>query len=194
MTEAFIHPSSVVEDGAFVGAGSTVWHLSQVRAGARIGERCIVGRGVYVGAGVTVGDRCKIQNHAMLFEGCEIADGVFIGPGAQLANDRLPRAITPEGELKSAADWTLGRVQVEEGASIGAGAIIVPDTRVGRWAMVGAGSVVTRDVGEHELVVGNPARHVGRVCSCARRLEREGDGDVWRCVGCGRTFELKSNR
>jgi len=190
MSAPFVHPSAVVEDGASIGDGSAVWHQAHVRAGASIGERCTVGKGVYVGAGVTVGDRCKIQNHAMLFEGSSVAAGVFVGPGAQLANDRYPRAITPEGEPKSAADWTLGHVRVEEGASIGAGAIVVPDARIGGWSMVGAGSVVTRDVAPHELVAGNPARHVGYVCSCGRRLARS-EGLVWKCDDCGRTFSLE---
>jgi acetyltransferase-like isoleucine patch superfamily enzyme len=194
MSDTFVHPSALVEDGASVGPGSSVWHHAHIREGAKIGGACTVGKGVYVGAGVAVGDRCKIQNHAMLFEGSSVADGVFIGPGAQLANDRYPRAVTPDGEPKGAKDWTLGHVRVEGGASIGAGAIVVPDATVGSWAMVGAGSVVTRDVAPHELVAGNPARHVGYVCSCGRRLAHSGDGDTWRCEICARTFELPEAR
>jgi len=189
VTETFIHPTAIVDDGATIGAGSSIWHHAHVRAGARVGDRCMIGNGVYVGAGVTVGSRCKIQNRAMLFEGSRIADGVFIGPRATLANDRFPRAVTPEGELKGAEDWTQGTVQVDEGASIGAGAVVISDARVGRWAMVGAGSVVTRDVRPHELVVGNPARHAGYVCMCGRRLAPV--GDAWRCSVCGRTVDLE---
>lgn len=188
LSEPFIHPTAVVEEGASVGPGTKVWHHAHVRAGARVGADCVLGKGAYVGAGVPVGDRCKIQNYAMLFEGCRVEDGVFIGPGAQLANDRFPRAVTPEGKVKTAADWALGTVSVEEGASIGAGAIVVPDTRIGRWAMVGAGAVVTRDVASHGLVVGNPARLVGYVCVCGHRLA-SGEGS-WRCLECGRSFLL----
>jgi len=190
VSETFVHPTAIVEDGATVGAGSSVWHQAHVRSGARLGEHCIVGKGVYVGAGVLVGDRCKVQNHALLFEGSAIGNGVFVGPGAQLANDRYPRAVTPDGDLKGASDWELGHVRVADGASIGAGAIVVPDASVGEWAMVGAGSVVTRDVAPHELVAGNPARHIGYVCSCGRRLTHSGDGDAWTCKECGRSFVL----
>jgi acetyltransferase-like isoleucine patch superfamily enzyme len=188
VAEAFIHPSAFVEPEATIGAGSSIWHEAQVRNGAVVGEQCVVGKGVYIGAGVRVGDRCKIQNYALVFEGSTVEDGVFIGPGAQLANDRYPRAITPEGKLKSGADWELGSVYLEEGCSIGAGAIVVPNTRVGRWAMVGSGAVVTRDVAPHVLVTGNPARVIGYMCMCGRRLVPfEGQ---WRCGSCDRSYLL----
>lgn len=190
MTEPFVHPTADVEDGASIGDGTSVWHHGHVRAGAKVGEECVIGKGVYVGSGVTVGNRCKIQNGAMLFEGSTLEDGVFIGPGVTLANDRFPRAVMPDGALKGTQDWTLGHVIVEEGASIGAGAVVVPDARVGRWAMVGAGAIVTGDVAPHELVAGNPARHAGYVCACGRRLAREGSSDTWRCGACDRTVEL----
>ena len=194
MSAASFHDTAVVEDGASVGDGTTVWHHAHIRAGAIVGGECVIGKGVYIGAGVVVGNRCKIQNGAMVFEGAVLGDGVFVGPGAQLANDRFPRAVTPEGTLKGAGDWTLGHVRVEDGASIGAGAIVVPDTVVGRWAMIGAGAVVTRDVAAHSLVAGNPARHVGYVCSCGRRLGQETSSGAWRCGACGRTFDLTGAR
>jgi acetyltransferase-like isoleucine patch superfamily enzyme len=186
MGETFVHPTAVVEDGASVGAGSHVWHHAHVRTGARVGEQCVLGKGVYIGAGVQIGDRCKIQNYALVFEGSTVEDGVFVGPGAQLTNDRYPRAITPEGEPKSAADWEMAGVHVEQGASIGAGAVVVASRRIGRWAMVGAGAVVTSDVGAHQLVAGNPARVIGHVCACGRWLSPE--GARWRCDFCGREF------
>ncbi|MGZ4140545.1 MAG: acyltransferase [Actinomycetota bacterium] len=188
MADVFVHETAVVEKGAVVGPGSSVWHHAQIRSNAQVGSECVIGKGVYIGAGVRVGDRCKIQNYALVFEGAEVADGVFIGPGAQLANDRFPRAITPDGVLKGSEDWTLGRVRVDEGASIGAGAIVVPDARVGRWSMVGSGSVVTKDVAPHELVVGNPARAIGYVCMCGHRLAHVGTS--WLCKTCGRSYDL----
>lgn len=188
MSDPFVHPTASVEDGATLGEGTSVWHQAQVRRGASVGAECIVGKGVYIGAGVTVGNRVKIQNYALVFEGATVEDGVFIGPAAILANDRFPRAVAPDGRLKSAEDWHLGNVHVEQGASIGAGAVIVPNARIGSWATVGSGAVVTRDVGSHQLVVGNPARAIGYVCPCGFRLIAE--GDAWRCPECDRTFVL----
>lgn len=188
MSEPYVHPTATVEAGATLGAGTSIWHHAQVRAGAHVGANCVVGKGVYIGADVHVGDRCKIQNYALVFEGASVADGVFIGPAAVLANDRFPRAITPEGQLKGAHDWALGRVVVEEGAAIGAGAIVVPDARIGRWSMIGSGSVVTADVEPHQLVVGNPARAIGWVCMCGRRLSPA--GSEWVCSACGRSYRL----
>ncbi len=183
-SSAYVHASAVVDEGAAIGANTKVWHLTHVRAGARIGAECIVGRDVYVGAGVRVGDRCKIQNNAQVFEGSILEDGVFVGPGAILTNDLRPRAITPEGALKTTEDWETTGCTLEEGCAIGAGAVLVPGVRVGRWAMVAAGAVVTKDVPAHALVMGNPARLAGYVCFCG---ERAGDDGV--CPKCGRTIE-----
>lgn len=181
---AFVHPSAAVDDGAAVGARTKIWHLTHVRSGAHVGEDCIVGRDVYIGAGVRLGDRCKVQNNAQVFEGSTVEDGVFIGPAAVLTNDRLPRAITPEGVLKGAEDWETTGCHLETGCSVGAGAILVPGVRVGAWAMVAAGAVVTRDVPRHALVVGSPGRIAGFVCFCGERV-----GDHGVCPKCGRTIE-----
>jgi len=151
---------------------------------------------------VVIGDRVKIQNGASVYHGATIEDGVFIGPHACLTNDRLPRAITPEGELKGDTDWKVGKIRVCYGASIGAGAIVLPGVTVGRFALVGAGAVVTRDVAAQTLVVGNPARPVGLVCLCGHRLtpanpakaEAEADaargGQRFTCPSCGRSYTL----
>jgi acetyltransferase-like isoleucine patch superfamily enzyme len=125
---------------------------------------------VYIDFDVVIGSRVKVQNGASIYHGATIEDGVFIGPHACLTNDNLPRAITPEGLLKSDADWEVSRTVIRYGASIGAGAIILPGITVGRFALVGAGAVVTKDVIAHGLVVGNPARLIGRVCACGYRL------------------------
>ncbi len=158
-----VHPSADVAADAELGEGTVVWHLAQVREGARLGRECVVGRGAYVGTGVRVGDRCKIQNHALVYEPAVLGDGVFVGPAAVLTNDRHPRAVRPDGGLKSAADWDAVGVVCAEGASVGAGAVCVAPVRVGRWALVAAGSVVTRDVPDHALVAGSPARRIGWV-------------------------------
>ena len=181
-----IADTAVVAPDAIVGPATRVWHFAQVRERARIGAECNVGKGVYVGAGVVIGDRCKIENNASLFEGLTVEHGVFIGPHVVFTNDRLPRATNPDGTLQTAADWEMGRTTVHRGASIGAGAVIIPGLDIGRHAMVGAGAVVTHDVPPHALVVGNPARQIGWVCVCGReRMEQGPRGDeALRCARC----------
>src|SRR5690606_459627 len=174
-----IQPTAQVDETAQVGEGSSVWELAQIREGARLGEQCVVGRGAYVGAGVTIGERCKLQNHALVYEPAELGDGVFIGPAAVLTNDEYPRAVAPDGSLKSAADWNPVGVTIEQGASIGARAVCVAPVRIGAWAMVAAGAVVAKDVPDHALMVGVPARRIGWVGRAGRRLEQR-DG-TWVC-------------
>lgn len=187
------HPPPVVEATADVdaratiGPGTRVWHLAQVREGAVVGAECIIGRGAYVGPGVRVGDRCKLQNHALVYEPAVLADGVFVGPAAVLTNDLLPRAVNPDGTLKAAQDWHAVGVSVREGASIGARAVCVAPVTVGRWALVAAGAVVTRDVPDFALVVGAPARRIAWVGRTGARLEPAG-GARWRCPATGEEF------
>ena len=159
----YIHPSALVEEGAIIGSGTRVWHLVQVRPGAKIGEDCIIGRGVFVDSGVVIGNRVKVQNYVSIYHGVTIEDGVFVGPHAVFTNDKLPRAITPDGQIKSADDWVVSPTVVRYGASIGANSVLVCGITVGRWAMIGAGSVVTKDVPDYGLVVGNPATLIGYV-------------------------------
>jgi UDP-2-acetamido-3-amino-2,3-dideoxy-glucuronate N-acetyltransferase len=181
---AQIHPTASVDRRAALGAGVRVWHEAQIREGASIGPNCVIGKGAYVDFGVRVGANCKIQNYALLYHGSTLGDGVFIGPAAILTNDLRPRAITPDGALKGTNDWECGQIVIEEGASIGAGAIILPGIRVGRFALVGAGAIVTRDVPPHALVAGNPARRCGWVCRCGETLVADR-----ACVVCGDSLE-----
>jgi acetyltransferase-like isoleucine patch superfamily enzyme len=182
-----VHPTADVSPEARIGSGTRIWHQAQVRERAVIGAHCVLGKGVYVDFDVVIGDNVKIQNYALLYHGATLEDGVFIGPHACLANDRFPRAITPDGRLKTDADWDVGSVRVCYGASIGAGAIVLPGVTVGRFAMVGAGAVVTRSAPDHALLLGAPARQAGWVCRCGRPLESQGAG--WVCLGgCGWEF------
>lgn len=178
------HPTADVSERAVVGAGTRVWARSHIREGAVIGERCIVGEGVYVDADVRIGNDVKIQNGALLYRKLTLADGVFVGPNVCFTNDRYPRAVTPDGRLKGNDDWSPEETRVERGASLGAGALILPGIRIGEWAMVGAQALVTRDVPAYALVVGSPAKQEGWVCPCGLRLvpavPREG-GRAWRC-------------
>jgi len=184
-----VHPSADVEPDVSIGAGTRVWHRSQIRSGARLGREVTVGRDVFIDTDVVVGDRCKIQNGAQLFHGLTVEAGVFIGPGAILTNDRNPRAVLASGEVAGAADWTVSPITLREGSSIGACAVVIAGVEDGRHALVGAGSVVTKDVAAFELVAGNPARRLGWVCRCGQRLVDAGDG--LRCQRCGRTYATR---
>jgi len=183
-----VHPTATVDPSATLGAGTRVWHYAQVREGAVIGDECILGKNAYVDEHVRVGNRVKIQNNASVYSGSELEDGVFVGPHVCLTNDRFPRAINEDGSLKGANDWEPGKILVRTGASLGASAVIVTGVTIGRWALVGAGAVVVRDVPDHALVVGNPARQIGYVCVCAHRLVGDGAHGM-RCPQCGAEYE-----
>lgn len=174
---AEVHPSAFVEEGAALGPGTKVWHHAHVRAGASIGRDCVLGKNVFVDHDVRIGDRCKIQNNVSVYAGVTLEDEVFVGPSAVFTNDRRPRAAAPT--------WTVVPTTVRRGASIGANATLVCGIVVGTHAMVGAGAVATRDVEDHALVVGNPARRVAWVCTCgeiaSRASERPSDA---RCPTC----------
>jgi UDP-2-acetamido-3-amino-2,3-dideoxy-glucuronate N-acetyltransferase len=172
--QTLIDPTAEVSSKATVGEGTRIWHHVQVREGAQIGQNCTLGKGVYMDFDVTIGDNVKIQNGCFVYHGVTLEDGVFLGPGVILTNDKLPRAIKPDGSLKTEADWEVGKILVKRGASLGAGAVVLPDVIIGAYAVVGAGAVVTKDVPDHGLVVGNPGRLVGFVCYCGARLENSG--------------------
>jgi UDP-2-acetamido-3-amino-2,3-dideoxy-glucuronate N-acetyltransferase len=184
-----VHPTADVSPDAEIGPGSSIWNQAQVRERARIGARCIIGKNVYVDVDVVIGDDVKVQNNVSLFHGVTVEDGVFVGPHVCFTNDRVPRAINPDGSLKTDADWDVSPTLVRRGAALGANATILPGVTIGRWAMVGSGSVVTRDVADWELVAGNPARRLGSACPCGQPL-RDVDGEPFRgtCPRCGSPF------
>lgn len=188
-----VQPTAQVDASAVIGAGSSVWELAQIREGARLGEGCVIGRGAYVGAGVRIGDNVKIQNYALVYEPAELGDGVFIGPAVVLTNDHNPRSVDTEGRRKDGGDWEAVGVRIAEGASLGARAVCVAPVRIGRWAMVAAGAVVTRDVADFALVAGVPARRTGWVGRAGVRLvEREGEPGVWECPRSGTAYVEES--
>ncbi len=194
---ARIHPTADLEADVSVGPRSSVWHRAQIRIGATIGAECIIGRDAFIDEGVTLGNRVKVQNLALVYHGVTVEDGVFIGPNAILTNDRYPRAITADGELARADDWVVSPIVLRAGCSIGAGAVVVAGTEVGRFATVGAGAVVTRSVPDHALVAGSPARRIGWVCGCGQRLVDStgamvrGDFEgAARCPRCPSTYTV----
>lgn len=182
-----VQDSADVSPEAVLGDGTSVWHLAQVREGAVLGRNCIVGRGAYVGTGVTMGDNCKLQNYALVYEPARLGDGVFVGPAVVFTNDHFPRSVDPSGNLKRGDDWEAVGVTVLDGASIGARAVCIAPVTIGRWAMVAAGSVVTKDVPDFALVAGVPARRIRWVGRAGIPLEPAGDGR-WVCPETGQRY------
>jgi UDP-2-acetamido-3-amino-2,3-dideoxy-glucuronate N-acetyltransferase len=187
--ENFAHETADVAESATIAAGSKIWHYAQVREGAVIGENCVVGRGAYVGSGVVIGNNCKIQNFALVYEPATLGNGVFIGPAVVLTNDHFPRAINADGTSKSADDWQPVGVDIREGASIGASATCVAPIVIGRWALVGSGSVVVKDVPDFALVVGSPARRIGWVGKSGQPLIVDvADDSLYICPATGEHY------
>jgi acetyltransferase-like isoleucine patch superfamily enzyme len=162
----FIHPSAHVSPQSEIGEGTKVWINVQIREHARIGANCVLSKDVYVDHAVVIGDRCKIQNGVAVYHGVTLGNDVFVGPNAVFTNDRVPRAFNQ--------DWKITPTVVKEGASIGANATIICGIELGEYCMVAAGSVVTRDVPAYTLVLGNPARPVGRIDRLGNRVEATG--------------------
>ncbi len=184
-----IHPTAEVSPASEIGEGTVIWAFAQIREDAKIGQSCIIGTGVYVDKKVVIGDLVKIQNTAQLFEGCEIEDEVFIGPGVIVANDGYPRSTNPDGTLKSESDWNLMLTRINRGASVGARAVLIGGITIGRYAMIGAGAVVTKDVPEHAVVVGNPGVVIGLAGVCGHP---QPDDSPSTCSTCGAGNPMES--
>lgn len=179
MSQYFLHPTAVIDDGADIGDGTKVWHFSHVLGGVRIGRNCVLSQNVMVGPDVTVGDGCKIQNNVSLYKGVTLEDDVFCGPSCVFTNVLTPRAFV---ERKDEFAPTL----VKRGASIGANATVVCGVTIGAYALIGAGAVVTTDVPDYALVLGVPARQVGWVSRSGERLGND--------LVCPRTGERYGER
>jgi UDP-2-acetamido-3-amino-2,3-dideoxy-glucuronate N-acetyltransferase len=181
---AHVHPSAVIDDDVVLGEGTRVWHFVHVSSGARIGERCVLGQNVFVGPRVRIGSGVKIQNNVSVYEGVEIGDDVFLGPSCVFTNVLNPRAFV---ERKH----EFAPTRVGRGATVGANATIVCGHDLGEYCMVGAGSVVTRGVRPYQLVVGNPARHLGWICACGVRLPSA--PGTQRCTACASSYRVAAD-
>jgi acetyltransferase-like isoleucine patch superfamily enzyme len=179
---AFIHPLAVVETSR-IGAGTRIWAYAHVMPQCRIGKGCNIGEGAFVETSHPIGDHSVIKNGVAVWEKVRLEDRVFVGPSAVFTNDRIPRA-DPRFK-RAAALWETTRVRT--GASVGANATILSGVTLGRWCLVGAGAVVTRDVGDHVLVLGNPAQPAGFVCECGLRISTNLD------CRCGRRYRRKGS-
>lgn len=192
-----VHPTAIVEDGVEIGAGTRLWDAVHVRGPSRIGRDCIIGEKTYIAPGVAIGDRVKINAFVYVCSGVTIEDGVLVAAGVVFTNDLFPRATSPDlTELRPSAYGAENLpILVHAGASIGANATVLAGVEVGRFALVGMGSVVTRSVGNFQLVHGNPARLAGAVCRCGRPLARFRRAQAaahhdLTCAGCGRRYVL----
>lgn len=173
--DARILETADVDESASPGSRTTVWHLAQVREKAIIGSGRIIERGAYMDVSVRVGTNCKVQNHALVYAPARLGDAVFIGPAACLTSDPYPPAVSPEGERLEDGDWEMRGVRVDDGAVVGAGAVVLGGVRIGAWVMVAAGAVVVRDVPAYAPVAGVPARQIGWVDRRGRRTDSPPD-------------------
>lgn len=183
LQDFFAHPTACVDDGARVGGGTKIWHFSHVSAGCVIGGNCTLGQNVFIAPGVKIGSYCKIQNNVSVYEGVELGDYVFCGPSMVFTNVQRPRCKYPQRGSEFYAHTPVG-----EGASIGANATIVCGHRIGRNAFIAAGSVVTKDVPDHAIMMGSPARQHGWACECGEKL-----GEDLVCPKCGRRYVQGEN-
>ena len=189
-----IHPTAIIEDRCSIGEGTSIWDHVHVRHGTRIGEQCIIGGKSYIAYEVIIGNRCKINSAVYICNGVTIEDGVMISAHVVFTNDRFPRATTPDlSELRSSEpDETTGITRVCSGATIGAGAIIGTDLTIGRWSMIGMGSIVTKSIPDFHLAFGTPAKSVGAVCRCGQQLAMFADSspgdESYSCRSCNRRY------
>ena len=180
MGEFFVHESSYVDDHVKIGKGTKIWHFCHIQSGAEIGENCAMGQNVNVSNNVKIGNGCKLQNNVSVYEGVEMEDYVFCGPSMVFTNDLTPRAKYPKGSAG------YKKTLLKTGATVGANATIVCGHTIGKWAMIAAGAVVTKDVEDHALMAGVPAKQIGWVCECGNRL-----GEDLSCEKCGRKYILE---
>jgi UDP-2-acetamido-3-amino-2,3-dideoxy-glucuronate N-acetyltransferase len=184
----FIHPTAEVSKEASILRGTSIWNQAQIRENAKIGLGCNIGKDVYVDFDVKIGNYVKIQNGISIYHGVEIEDDVFLGPHMTFTNDKFPRAWN--------GDFKLYPTLIKRGASIGAHATLICGITIGEYAMIGAGSVVTKDVPPHALVLGNPAKFIGLVCKCGqiiKKVEKFGNPVLMNCSHCGETNKIDVN-
>ncbi len=182
-----IYNTLIVSKDARIGKNTKIWYFTQIREHAKIGNNCIIGKNCYIDHHVKIGNNVKIQNNCSIYYMTIIEDGVFIGPHVIITNDKNPRAIDTKGKLKTGKDWKAEKNIIKYGASIGAGSIILPGLKIGKFAMVGAGSIVTKDVPDYGLVYGNPAKLVGYACKCGTKItkiEERGSKLLLYCSKC----------
>lgn len=183
----FVHESAYVDQPCTIGSGTQIWHFSHIMQDVTIGEKCKIGQNVFIATGVKVGHNVKIQNNVSVYAGVTLEDDVFCGPSCVFTNIKTPRSAIPRNTQEHYLE-TL----VRQGAAIGANATIVCGHTIGRYAFIGAGATVTKDVPDYALVYGNPAKQVGWMCECGAKLEDFGEATV--CQACDRKYQYCDNQ
>jgi len=181
----YVHPTAVVDETAKIGEGTKIWHFAHVRENVEIGANCVLGHSVYIDRGVKIGNRVKLENRANVYQGVKIEDDVFVGPHVTFTNDPYPRSFN--------LDWEIVPTLVKKGASIGAGSVVICGVTISEYAMIGAGSVVTKNIPPHALAYGNPAKIRGFACRCGRKLvkeKRQREYVLMRCSHCGGKYKI----
>ena len=181
MGNFFVHESSYIDENVKIGEGTKIWHFSHVQDGARIGKNCSLGQNVNISNNVKIGNGVKIQNNVSVYEGVELEDYVFCGPSMVFTNDLTPRAKYPKGSAG------YKKTILKEGSTIGANATIVCGHKIGRWSMIAAGAVVTKDVPDYALMAGVPAKQIGWVCEGGMKLQVD-----YVCASCGREYQIEN--
>ena len=179
----FVHESSYIDEPSTIGEGTKIWHFSHILKNVAVGKKCNIGQNVVIGPNVKVGDNCKIQNNVSLYTGVILEDHVFCGPSMVFTN-----VVNPRSEIVRKDEYR--KTLVRRGASIGANATVVCGSTIGAYAFVGAGAVVTRDVPDYGLVMGNPARRTGWMCRCGEKLPKGRPGDPVSCGTCGARYAV----
>jgi len=177
----FVHSTVVIDEGVKIGKGTKLWHFSHVLVGSEIGENCNIGQNVVIGPDVSIGNKCKIQNNVSVYKGVTLEDGVFCGPSMVFTNIYNPRAEI--GKMDQ-----IRPTLVRNGATLGANSTIVCGHTIGRYAFIGGGAVVTKNVPDHALMVGNPAKQIGWMCDCGEKLN-----DIMKCSACQKSYKIIAN-
>lgn len=180
--EFFVHPSSYLDENVEIGNGTRIWHFTHIQSGSKIGESCTIGQNVNISNNVKIGNNVKIQNNVSVYEGVEIEDFVFCGPSMVFTNDLTPRSKYPKGSVNFI------KTKVRLGATIGANATVLCGITIGKFALIGAGAVVIKDIPNYSIQVGNPSRHVGWVCECGEKL-----GKNFKCNSCHREYVINDH-
>ncbi len=184
----FVHESSFIDDGVEIGDGTKIWHFSHVQKGARIGKNCVLGQNVNIGPNAVIGNFVKIQNNVSVYEGVELEDYVFCGPSMVFTN-----IIDPRSKYPQAGSRYYIKTLVKEGSSLGANCTIICGHTIGKFAFIGAGAVVTKDVPDHALVIGNPAKQIGWISEAGQKLIFDRDGFAY-CSKSNKKYKLENNR